>query len=90
MLRHSMENYSFLLYKRIASCAGRANIKNGAGPFEGTRAAGISHRRGSWLACRREMLLNRQKVWPHAMGLEASAVLGMTSRCAEHCHLVSA
>src|SRR5882757_5703884 len=42
------------------SCAGRANIKNGTGPLR-TRAAGISHRRGSWLACRREMLLKRQK-----------------------------
>src|SRR5260370_2018691 len=42
------------------SCAGRANIKNGTGLLK-IRAAGISHRRGSWLACRREMLLKRQK-----------------------------
>lgn len=33
----------------------RAIIKNGAGFFK-AHAAGISRRRGSWLACRREML----------------------------------
>jgi hypothetical protein len=34
----------------------RASIKNGV-DFE-AHAAGISHQRGSWLACRREILLN--------------------------------
>src|SRR6266851_1974563 len=60
LLRYSMEYRNFLLYKPTVSCAGRANIKNGTGLLW-TRAAGISHRRGSWLACRREMLLKRQK-----------------------------
>jgi two-component system OmpR family sensor kinase len=37
--------------------AGGSAIKNGVGLIQ-THAAGISHRRGSWLACRREILLN--------------------------------
>jgi len=32
MLQYSMENWKFVLYKPMASCAGRANIKNGTGP----------------------------------------------------------
>ena len=62
-MRYTMEYWYFLMYKRVASCAGRANIKNGAIPFQEPRRR-ISHRRGSWLACRREMLLKRQRIEP--------------------------
>jgi hypothetical protein len=42
MLRHSMEYWNFLLYKRMASCAGRANIKNGTGPWKDPRRRDIA------------------------------------------------
>jgi hypothetical protein len=32
----------FLLYKPMASCAGRANIKNGAGPLQDLRRRDIA------------------------------------------------
>jgi hypothetical protein len=70
-----MEYWDFLMYKRTASCAGRANIKKRHGPFFRDRAAGISHRRGSWLACRREMLLNHQMFSPLLLCGGASEVL---------------
>jgi hypothetical protein len=50
----------FLLYNGSASCAGRI-IKNGAGLLRDPHRW-ISHRRGSWLACRREMLQKRYKM----------------------------
>src|ERR1700723_1656233 len=48
------------MYNR-PSVSRRARVyKKRRGPFaRGTRAAGISPRRGGWLACQREMLLNR-------------------------------
>jgi hypothetical protein len=59
LLHYSMEPPAFIRYKtgrRLAPAA--ILIKRRCGSF-GTRTGGISHRRGSWLACRREMLLKR-------------------------------
>ena len=67
LLHYSMENWILLQYKRRERLAsGGAWYKKRRGPLLQTRAAGISHRRGSWLACRREMLLNRQKLRPRS------------------------
>jgi hypothetical protein len=62
LLHRSMEYSNLLRYKRRGVSRRARGTKNGAGPVKRTRAAGISHRRGSWLACRREMLLNRPKM----------------------------
>src|ERR1700684_3109313 len=46
-----MEYYEFLMYKRTASCVGRANIKNGTGPFKEPAPAGFRTDGGvGWLA----------------------------------------
>jgi hypothetical protein len=37
-----MEYWYFLMYKRIASCVGRANIKNGAGSVKNPRRRDIA------------------------------------------------
>jgi len=42
MLQYSMENWEFVLYKPMASCAGRANIKNGTGPLQDPRRRDIA------------------------------------------------
>jgi hypothetical protein len=42
MLLRAMEYWDFLLYKRLASCAGRANIKNGAIPVKEPRRRDIA------------------------------------------------
>src|SRR5271154_5931216 len=66
LLHHSMENWVLLMYKP-ASVLRRARVyKKRRGPCLEARAAGISHRRGSWLACRREMLLKRWKLRPRS------------------------
>src|SRR5271155_1739101 len=70
-----MEYWNFLLYKRMGVLRRAREYKKRHGPFVRTRAAGISHRRGSWLACRREMLLKRQKCWPRSIAAEASEIL---------------
>jgi len=54
------------MYKALSVLRRSREYKKRRGPFFGAHAAGISHRRGSWLACRREMLLNRQKFVPRA------------------------
>ena len=41
-MRYTMEYWYFLMYKRVASCAGRANIKNGAIPFQEPRRRDIA------------------------------------------------
>jgi hypothetical protein len=45
-----------------------AERKNGV-DFE-AHAAGISHQRGSWLACRREVLLNFRSILPKTDKIE--------------------
>jgi hypothetical protein len=46
-----MEYSDFLMYKRIASCVGRANIKNGAGPAKEPAPPGYRTDGGvGWLA----------------------------------------
>src|ERR1700724_708767 len=42
LLHRSMEYWYFLMYKRVASCVGRANIKNGAASLGEPRRPGIA------------------------------------------------
>src|ERR1700722_20524279 len=79
-----MEYWKFLLYK-CKSVLRRVRVyKKTARGLCRIRAAGISHRRGSWLACRREMLLKRQKFWPRSVAGEASEILAQCQRFAIH------
>jgi hypothetical protein len=65
---NDFDSLSVFSVPSTAGCAGAGigigqggegrELKNGVG-FE-AHAAGISHRRGSWLACRGEILLNLQ------------------------------
>src|SRR3984957_5083476 len=81
-----MEYWKFLLYK-CKSVLRRVRVyKKTARALARTRAAGISHRRGSWLACRREMLLKLQKFWPRSIAAEASEILVKFYNSAVHNH----
>jgi hypothetical protein len=71
------------MYKALSVLRRSREYKKRRGPFLGAHAVGISHRRGSWLACRREMLLNRQNFVPRAHMDGASDVLVLQIRFVE-------
>jgi hypothetical protein len=74
------------MYKALSVLRRSREYKKRRESFRGTHAAGISHRRGSWLACRREMLLNRQKFLPRSNAGEASDVLVVQTFLFENIH----
>src|SRR5271168_2448456 len=64
LLHHSMENWILLMYKTASVLRRARGIKNGAGPVKGPRRRDIAPT--GELAGRREMLLNRQELWPRS------------------------
>jgi hypothetical protein len=83
LLRNSMEYWYFLMYKALSVLRRSREYKKRRELSFGAHAAGISHRRGSWLACRREMLLNRQNFVPRSSTDGASDVLVLHIRFVE-------
>jgi len=71
------------MYKALSVLRRSREYKKRRESSQGTHAAGISHRRGSWLACRREMLLNRQNFVPRSNMDAASDVLVLQICCVE-------
>ena len=78
-----MEYYNILLYKRVASCVGRANIKNGTGPLQDPRRRDIAPT-GELAGLPARDAPKTSEVWPRSKAGEASEFLAEIVDCVKH------